>query len=167
MWYGKIWQLQRRKIEDQLWLRYYPGCSVNWSTGRLGQAECAAILEPVVMSFDAKPQIEYRLRALLAHVQLSQNRLAPSRQNAQIVYDKYRTRNIFPSFEYHHVNTLLRAIALGPPHSGRWGNASGIWNLVYKYAKGLREDPDNRPQVEQHAATGRLLAEMWTFWLKN
>ncbi|KAL9616351.1 MAG: hypothetical protein Q9160_008771 [Pyrenula sp. 1 TL-2023] len=149
--------------------------ALTWSLCRIRHVdyhiECANILQPVVEAFSARPEIEYRLRAILARAQLDRRDYELSRKNAQIVYDRYQMRNILDSlgesFEYHQVDTLIRAMAWGPHYIGRWCKATGIWSKLYLHADSTQREPREQRQVERHAQTGRILARQWKVWLEG
>ncbi|KAL9621171.1 MAG: hypothetical protein Q9160_004422 [Pyrenula sp. 1 TL-2023] len=104
---------------------------------------------------------EHCLKALLAYALLASGQPGPAKQNAQIIWAEYKTQNILPLPEYHHADTLIRAMVLDEWHDGKWKNAKLIWDEVYQNAKKLRSARNAMSQVQFHVATGNIFAEKW------
>lgn len=141
------------------------GWELAWSFCHTTRHDEAKIfLQSLLKHFDTPPDhFQDRVRALLAHTQLRAGKTVHAKHNAKIVYDKHKTNNIFESHlgthEYHHADTLLRAIAQKGFCCTEQPEAKTIWKEVYQNAQNLRRDPSNREQVRHHAETGHLLAE--------
>lgn len=104
---------------------------------------------------------EHCLKALLAYALLASSQPSSAKTNAKSVWDTHKTQNILQLPEYHHADTLIRAMAQDVYYNEKWKEAKDIWVEVYQNARVLCSDRQATSQVQFHIATGTMLAEEW------
>lgn len=153
---------------EKLKLGWYLARSRCWAGN---YAKAIPVLDSISRLNTTKgPPSQDHIKTLPALSQLNYGDIGLAKQNAQVIFTKYKTRKILlMGFDCHQADILLRAIAQEEYYPQKCKKAFEIWEEIYKNGKNLPLDTagHHKKQLEYHAAAGIKLADSYESWRRG